>query len=100
MNPEFIQRITEGFEGGHYRIELGDQVIIFCKDGLRMEGNLIGSCSEGVLIGGPNANVWMSASAIMAAAKIHGTDGDDRGSEEFIHPNPPEKNGKVMRPVS
>ena len=98
MSQEFVQRITEGFDAGHYKVSLEDHVVVFCGGGFSVDGELLGFCPEGVLLGSGAAEVWVNSEAIIGVAKVNRPGGGHGGGhEEFV---PPAKNGKIKPSVA
>lgn len=94
MSQAFIQKITAGIQGEAYRVELNDHVVIFCHDGFRCEGELMGYCPEGVVIGCNSSFVWLSSDWIGGVVKVRPSDGPGGGSEAFAPPAPAGKKSK------
>ena len=97
MSQAFIQKITAGIQGGAYRVELNDHVVVFCRDGLRCEGELMGYCPEGVVIECNSSFVWLSSDWIGGVAKVHPQGGPEGGPEAFVPPAPAGKKGKAAK---
>ena len=96
MSQEFIQKITAGIQGEAYRVELNDHVVVFCHDGFRCEGELMGYCPEGVVIECNGSFVWLNADWIGGVVKVRPSGGSGGGSEAFAPP-PPAPAGKKSK---
>ena len=86
MSSQFIQKITEGIQGQAYRVDLNDNVVIFCRDGFRCEGTLVGYCPEGIVIQCGGAIVWLKAEWVGGVAKVRHKGGSSDGREECVPP--------------
>lgn len=98
MSQDFIKKVIDGFgDEGAYKLDIHDQVVIFLRDGLSVQGKLLGMCSEGLLVDCGCSEMWINSEAIVAAAKIPGAlgGGDGGGREEFA---PPGGGGEKQKP--
>ena len=95
MSQEFIQKITAGIQGEAYRVELNDHVVVFCRDGFRCDGELMGYCPEGVVIECDGSFVWLSADWIGGVVKVRPDGGPEGDCEAFVPPSPYDKKAKA-----
>ena len=96
MSQEFIKKITVGIKGEAYRVELNDHLVIFCHDGFRCEGELMGYCPEGVVIECNDSFVWLSADWIGGVVKCRPKGGSEDEREGFVSPVPVGKKAKTV----
>ena len=97
MCQEFVEKVTKGFDGGHYKVDLHDHVVVFCCDGVRAEGELLGFCPEGLVVASDSADMWINSEAILVVAKVrsNGGGGGGGGREGFVSPGPARKKKKA-----
>ena len=77
MSRHFIEKITATFNGRRHRIALGDHLVVLCADGLRIEGELIAHCPEGLHVACDRTDVWVNSEAIAAVARVKNKDGEN-----------------------
>ena len=88
MSQAFIQKITEGIQGQAYRVDLKDHVIVFCHDGFRCEGELIGYCPEGLVVECNGGIAWLNSDWIGSVVKAPANSGPGGGREASVQPSP------------
>ena len=88
MSRAFIQKITDGIQGQAYRVELNAHIVVFCRDGFRCEGELLGYCPEGLVIECNGGTVWLSAEWIGGVVKVPQKGGPNGGREKCVQPSP------------
>lgn len=91
MSKDFVQKITGDSVPGRYRLNLADRVVIFCRDGMRVEGNLLGVGDIGLLLETETVDVWLNAEWIVAGAKVRDSGPGEGGGDRFVQPSPPGK---------
>ena len=80
MSREFVQKALEGLGGeGAYKIDIADNVLVFCHHGFRCEGVLMGYCNESLIVDIGGACVWVSNDWVGAMGKV--SPGDDYGGD-------------------
>lgn len=99
MSQEFVQKICEGFQGGHHKLSLQERVVVFCPDVVPFEGVVVGFCPEGLLVGCDQMDVWINSEAIAAVARCRKPGGGGGGgiAEACVPPNSP---GQMQPPVA
>ena len=80
MSRYFIKKITATFRSRRYRIALGDHLVLLCADGLRIEGELIAYCPEGINLACNRADVWVNSEAIAAVVRVKNDGGGGGGN--------------------
>ena len=94
MSRHFIEKITATFRRRRYRIALGNHLVVLCAGGLRIEGDLIAYCPEGLHVACDSADVWVNSEAIAAVVRVKNRDdGGGSGGDG----RPPVGNGVKLR---
>ena len=88
MSHEFVRKFTEGINGKAYRVELKDPVVILCRDGFRCEGELLGHCLEGIVIGCNGAIIWLNSDWIGGVVKVAPNGGRGYDTEQSVPQQP------------
>ena len=98
MSEEFIEKVVTGVGEGHYKVELGDVVVVFCHDGFRCEGELVAYCQEGLIVDAGGTSIWINAEWIGAVGKVKDSGSGGHGEAAIPEaPSPGRKAKKIDR---
>ena len=77
MSDSFIQKMVSGINGKGFRLNLNDHVVVFCRDGFRCEGELLGYSTEAIVVGLKSMYLWIRHEWIGAVGLVRQKGGDE-----------------------